>query len=394
MRLVQGVAVACAVALTACGFPLPEDVGSADSDASPAIDSLPGSDTSRSVDACVSFASQLDTCQLGLDGDLLLTDGAIYDTTSHVLTVNGVAKAVSHTVVTISGAEVDVLSAHNIRVGSGQTLRGIGTRALAIVVSDSLTVEFAAQIDVSAGGAGAATSCTDGPTVGADGPAGAGGGGGGGFGADGGSGGEGGLNGPLPHPSGGSKGHAASSTVVGLRGGCPGTSGGTGKAPGGAGGTGGGGLYIAAANFIELDSAAPINAGGGGGQGGQHGTAGGSAGGGGGGSGGMLLLEAPHVMGTAAVLAANGGGGGEGSDTDRPGNGGNAGSATTSRTRGGVNGANDGVDGGFGGSLEVAVGENVTALLAGGGGGGGGVGIIRIVSPDLHILASSPMALR
>lgn len=338
---------------------------------------------------CGSFASLLDTCKLAFDGDLILSGSATYDTTIHVLMVNGMDTPITHQIMTIESDEVDVLSAHNVQFTGSATLRGTGMRPLAIVASGSITIATDLEIDVSKGGAGAQVSCVGGATVGGMDLSGGAGGGGGGYGAEGGNGGNGNSEGT--QSQGGTKGPAVAPVPTGLRGGCPGAAGGGGAAPGGAGGAGGGALYVVAGDRIQLDSVAAIYAGGGGGSGGVQNTSGGNAGGGGGGSGGMLILEAPHITGAGAVAAANGGGGGGGSDSTHPGGDGNPGTLTTSGANGGVGGATSGADGGQGGSKDAPSGESVTAVLnGGGGGGGGGVGIIRILSSDIQGVTTSP----
>jgi hypothetical protein len=345
-----------------------------------------------------SFAMLLDTCALAFDHDLTLSGMAVYNTTMHKLTVGGVDMPIASKTVVISGVEVDVLAARTVHLNDSATLRGTGTRPLAIVASDSITLATGATIDVSdhtgevggGPGAGAQASCVGGPAVGTSDGGGGAGGGGGGFGADGGKGGDGSSTGG--RSDGGAGGHAVGSVPAGLRGGCPGANGGTGNAPGGAGGAGGGALYLVAAGSITLDSSVAIAAAGGGGRGGQHPVGGsGKAGGGGGGSGGMLVLDASHVVATDATIAANGGGGGGGSDNNNPGGDGSPGSLTVVNAEGGPAGGQTATQGGRGGSRDSLPGDSVTPPAnAGGGGGGGGVGIVRVLSADKHLDVVSP----
>jgi hypothetical protein len=328
------------------------------------------------------FASLLDTCALAFDGDLMLSGTAIvYDTTTHMLTVDGATRAIAYKTITISGDEVDVLAARNVQLAATSMLTATGTRPLAIVASGSVTVATDALIQVGRGGAGAQSSCPNGATMGGASSAnGGGGGGGGGYGADGGNGG----NGDNNNGAGGAKGQAVSSIPAGLRGGCPGAAGGRGA--GGAGGVGAGALYLVAATRIQLDGV--IDAGGDGGGGGLF-AGGGNAGGGGGGSGGMVILEAPHITGTG-VVAANGGAGGGGSNDIVTGRAGNPGSVATTPAAGGA-GAVGCTDGGVGGSKAAPSGATVaTTAVNAGGGGGGGVGIIRILSSDVQLAVISP----
>jgi hypothetical protein len=344
-------------------------------------------------DACTSFASLLDTCQLDLGDDLLISGAMTYDTGAHMLTpVGGDALPVAHKTVSIGGGEVDVISARDVVLMSSATLRGVGSRPLAIVASGTITIGKDAQIDVGASGAGAQTACVNPAMLGKNSPGGGSGGGGGGFGGTGGTGGIGDHDtGDVP---GGAGGAAVGASLAGLRGGCPGARGGNGSAAGGdggAGGAGGGALYLVALERIQLDSATPIQAGGGGGRGGGFVALGGDAGGGGGGSGGMLVLEAPRIRGPNAVIAANGGGGGEGSDGGGEGANGSDGPMTSSGAPGGGGKASAAGDGGRGGSLEGDTGETPTDQPnGGGGGGGGGAGIIKILSGDAQIQTVSP----
>jgi hypothetical protein len=357
-----------------------------------------GGDGSPGDDACVTFASQVDTCRLGFDGDLTLSGMSTYDTGTHELRVNEVVMSVAHLTFTARAGDIDAILAHNVRLTAGAGLRAVGTLPFAIIVSGSITLEEGASIDVGHGGAGAQPSCANPPLPGSDNIGGAAGGGGGGYGALGGSGGAGNANGGVK--STGGAGGPSIAVPAGPRGGCPGAHGGDGISPGGIGGLGGqggGALYFVAADRIELGKLAALTAGGGGGHGGgQSGTgstATGNAGGGGGGSGGMIFLEAPHVLGGQARVAANGGGGGEGSEVALGGHDGDAGTTSMIGAPGGTNGAPRGADGGRGGSRDAAPGETVTALLdGGGGGGGGGVGYVHIVSADVQLGSVSPAA--
>jgi hypothetical protein len=349
----------------------------------------------QSTDACVTFSSQLDTCALTFDDDVTLTAGAyVYDTSTGELRLDGmvVPAAFRHTTLATKAGAVDAILVRNLRLLAHATLHAQGTRPLAILAGDSITLEPSAVIDVNDGGAGALLSCSTPAQAGAPGTngGGGGGGGGGGYSATGGTGGRGDGG-----RAGGGPGATSIALPTGPQGGCPGANGGSGtlSSSGGAGGGGGGALYLAAGARIELGAQAAIGGGGGGGRGGTLASPSSpSGGGGGGGSGGMIWLEAPHVIALQAVIAANGGGGGEGSDKNRPGNPGQTGQASTVRAAGGASGASDGADGGRGGSLDVPSGETGPASpqTGSGGGGGGGTGYIVIASPDAKLGVVSP----
>jgi hypothetical protein len=353
-----------------------------------------------------SFASQVDTCTLVLEGDLSLSGTITYDTGPHELKVDGASIPVAHMTLMAGAGEIDAILAHNVRLTAGAKLRAIGMLPFAIVASGSITLEDGSSIDVGNGGAGARSSCATPPMPGGDNAGGGAGGGGGGYGAAGGKGGDGNGNGqPQDKTTGGTEG-ASSAMPMGPVGGCPGANGGRGGVlsgplgPGGAGGLGGGALYLVAADRIELGKLAVLTAGGGGGHGGGQNGDSYNAGGGGGGSGGMIFLESLHVIGQQAQVAANGGGGGEGADiiisnvlTPHAGKDGETGLTSTSRAPGGTGGAQNGVDGGRGGSREVPAGDAAMGVLdSGGGGGGGGVGFVHIVPLASELGMVSPAA--
>jgi hypothetical protein len=345
---------------------------------------------SASDGGCASFATLVNTCQLSFDADLIVNGPASYDTDAHVLMIGGAARPFAVKTVMIGPDPVDVISAHDVHLGTSASLRATGSHGLAIIASHDFLIDSDAQIDVSRRGAGARTACPNGAARGSNNVGGAGGGGGGGFGADGGFGGDGNHDGSPA--KGGSQGKAEPSFPLGFHGGCPGADGGTGDLSGGAGGQAGGALYVVAAGRMVFTSTAPLYAGGAGGQGGGHTGNTGDAGGGGGGSGGLLILEAPQILASGATIAANGGSGGEGSDRDGAGAAGGPGTLTTDRAHGGSGGSMTGSGGGDGGSAVGTAGQSVTASAdGGGGGGGGGVGFIRILSANPVFLAVSPV---
>jgi hypothetical protein len=201
------------------------------------------------------FADLVSTCLPSFDADLPVMAPAVYDTDSHVLTINGTATPVAVKTVMIGPDMVDVISAHDVHLGVSATLRAVGSHGLAII-----------------------------------------------------------------------------------------------------------------SNHRQRRGRRRC-------------------------SGGLVILEAPHIMASAATVAANGGGGGEGSDGSGTGVNGDPATGTTARAGGGSGGALSGGDGGAGGSFQGAGGDSVTDSAArGGGGGGGSVGFIRVRSPDAEFLALSPQA--
>jgi hypothetical protein len=291
-----------------------------------------------------------------------------------------------------------VLPMASLSVTAGFTLKIAGGRPAVLAVAGNASVS--GTIDVSAlgsvPGAGGDAACAVGSGQGTDGVHdggdndGDGGGGGGGFGTPGASGGNGddGANG---QPGGAAVGSAS---LVPLRGGCRGGSGGSGGNLNGAG-AGGGALQLAVAGRLALASSAVITAAGSGGR--KGGAA--EESGGGGGSGGGILLEAYVLsLDPNAWITANGGGAAGGNQT-----GGTSAAAgtdglktSTSRAPGGAGGNSndedsDGGNGGQGGALAGGAtgGGNAsdhTCTLfifcgadgGGGGGGGGGAGRIRV----------------
>lgn len=143
---------------------------------------------------------------------------------------------------------------------------------------------------------------------------------------------------------------------------------------GGQGGGGGGAVQISSFTAITVEKTggeigAVLSEGGGGAGGGA------SFGAGGGGSGGAILLEAPRIVLSGAVVTANGGAGGQGNGTQA----GQNGQLTTQRAKGG--GGNGDGHGGEGGAATGAptVGfGNLLGSFDGTGGGGGASGRIRL----------------
>jgi hypothetical protein len=290
-----------------------------------------------------------------------------------------------------------LLKYQNLTVQSGARLVVMGQNGLALVVTDTATID--GTIDVSAagaaGGPGAGDSCAGMTGLGLL----TNGGWGAGFGTDGATGGfdvggSGGTPGveyggfdlqPLYAGStGGASGTGATCPTT-----CPNPS---------AGGGGGGALQLVACSSLVLSTTARIDAGGGGGSGGVGATNTAALAGGGGGSGGGILIEAPLIVipgggaaGDGAILAANGGGGGGGGEHGgghASGGPGDDGPLGATPARGGVPGASTAGAGGTGGTQATpsssgslpAPGNNPNTPQNGAGGGGGAAGRIHLSS--------------
>ena len=342
---------------------------------------------------CVSFSSQVDTCALAAsDMDLTLTGVTTYDTNAGTLVAGTTPIAITHMQLAGKAGPLEVLIVRDFRMSTGAKLRATGTVPLAILAFGSIAIEANAAIDVSAGGAGARTTCAAGAINGVPREGGGGGGGGGGFAALGGSGGNGDADsGSL---AAGGPGGELVAMPTGPLGGCPGAQGGAGNDAGGSGGLAGGAIYLVAAQKIEIAPGAGINAGGGGGDGGDAAAFSfGDAGGGGGGSGGVIWIESPLVR-SAGTLAANGGGGGEASGGFSSGNGGETGALSAMPAAGGGGNSGPGTDGGNGGAQLAPQGRSVLDVGNGGGGGGGGsVGFIVVEGDDVMVAIASPDAI-
>ena len=390
-RLGRVLALAILAGLAACGFNTSGgaaggDGGSPPADADPnAPDS--GPPDARPDDPCLQWdpAAPFDPCMVAERGDTLILDGSVtytFDTDAGTLAA-GDGDPMPLPSELIEGDTIRLVSVERLEMGEDAVLRVVGSKPL--LIASWSVIEVAGEIDLSsspAGGVGAGgddASCPTEPLAGDLKATGGGGGGGGGFGSAGGRGGD----GAGPGPAAGEAGPAVTGEI-GLRGGCPGGSGG-GTVTGGEvplGGSGGGAIALGAR--LALDVTGTIHAGGGGGAGGDSGALEISAGegGAGGGSGGMIWLDAPTLtLGNSAVLAAQGGGGGEGGDANDVGSPGDPALQDGARAEGGKDAANRGGDGGKGDPDDGKVGENGKPggmNEGGGGGGGGGAGIIRI----------------
>jgi hypothetical protein len=291
-----------------------------------------------------------------------------------------------------------VISIQSLTIGSGVTLRVIGSHPLLAASWSTITVN--GTIDVSshaptatvtdlvqltgAGSNPSACATHAAGAGGANGNNGGGGGGGGGFAGAGGRGGTGFNNNNSRGVAGTAV--AAPSTVIG---GCSGGKGGDGNNPGGTLGAGGGAIQLVAITSITVNGT--IHAGGAGGGPAVRLNSNDRGGGGGGGSGGLIGLDAPTVtIAASAIVAANGGGGGGGTNGNNPVN---AGGDATANATPAPGGTTDGVGkGGPGSAAATLTGtDGIDSPGAGGGGAGGGAGFVVVHSGGMTI---SPTAVR
>jgi len=300
----------------------------------------------------------------------------------------GVDSNCTEVIAQTDGDPLCVIEGTQIDVGN---LVAIGTRPLVLVATGTITVSGA--LDVSSTGtrvgAGANFSlCADAPyaPTQAEGDSGGGGGGaGGGFGTVGGSGALGDDNDnhlPTPHKGLPGLGGAQQPAPTVLRGGCPGSAGGSGTVtttdPGGAGGAGGGAVYLISRTSIAITGTGAVFASGAGGQ--SHiGAAGVEEGGGGGGSGGMIGIDAPAIA-IDGILAANGGAGAGGGGNVGGSAGGDGSTVLFDQpaTAGIGDLAGSAGNGEAGTSKSSASHTTPSTVDAGGGGGSGGLGVVWI----------------
>jgi hypothetical protein len=308
------------------------------------------------------------------------------------------------------GSEIAILHVGDLTVGSGATVRVVGSRPFVVISSGDIRIEG----DIDAGargetpGAGGAEP-GQGPGAGMPGShtddGRDSGGGGAGHGTDGARGSDGcqsngggsdcaALDRPLGGPGGALYGDAQVTTLTGGSGGGTGGSGSVDSSPGcapGPGGAGGGGVQLYAIGTITVASGGGIRAGGGGGTGGEGANCAAAAAGGGG-SGGVIYLQADRID-LAGTLAANGGGGGAGAGVGSNGDGGSDGALGATPAAGADEFDEDASAGGAGGA-------GATGPVPGedddenGGGGGGAVGRVvlhcndfagaGVVSPEPH----------
>jgi hypothetical protein len=258
------------------------------------------------------------------------------------------------------GPSVVIIPLRGLTVGSGHTLRVIGTQPVVFAVRGNVSI--AGTIDASANGtapgAGGNASCSG--SQGGDGTgttarwSGASGGGGGGFGTAGGRGG----TADTDRNGGGPKAGGAGGAVRGngnlspLLGGCAG-----GRAGGceASGGGGGGAVQVTSSGTLRVSGTMRANGAAGATPCGANDEGGGT----GGGAGGAIFLEGPTVNTTGSTLQVNGGAGGR--------NGSYAGVYNCGNSAGGAGSTNPSNPGGVGRDCQ-----------GGSSGGGGGYGRIRI----------------
>jgi hypothetical protein len=286
----------------------------------------------------------------------------------------------TQTMAQVGGPELCIIAGTTVTIGD--TLTVIGSRALVLVATDSLTVSGALDVSSTGGGrrgAGANQGNCANPSVGADDTGGAGGGGGAGLGTVGGTGGTGDLNdnGPPAGQGRGGVAGAAGEALTVLRGGCRGGDGGAGdmqhRSPGG---DGGGAVYLIAGNAIHI-SGDVFTSGAGGGA--TAGALGAEQGGGGGGAGGMIGLDAPSLEILGRVVANGGaGGGGGGIVGGSPGGDGTTTNWNAPATAGVGGGSIPGGNGAPGTAIGATGNVDGSSNDGGAGGGAGGLGIIVV----------------
>lgn len=266
-----------------------------------------------------------------------------------------------------------IVSATELEVPTGASVRALGSRPLVLVATGTLhivgTIGASSLSSGPGAGAGASTApCTALTPAGADQGGGAG-GAGGSFGGAGGSGGAGDLN-DSGLPAGSPAGQVPASPIIAtsVRAGCSGGGGGAAVGAAGTGGHGGGAIYLIAGSMIVVTGRVYSV-----GQGGGAGTLLGA--GGGGGSGGLIGLDAPEII-SSGMIIANGGGGGEGGGVNSTGSAGADGASNGQPALGGT--GNPGGNGGDGSGIGTLDGLPGASVNEGGGGGGGGAGIIYI----------------
>ncbi len=301
-----------------------------------------------------------------------------------------------------AGVGLGVFQLQSLSVLSGGLVYGYGSRALVLLVSESVDIDGRVSVTPNLmfdylpnddGGQPAAGSaqgglCTRGTNPGGGLPGDAidathfHGGGGGSFGSRGGAGGSADAV-STPGQSGPTFGEPDLDPITAGGGGAGGLCPGDGLSTGG---YSGGAIQISAGGSIIVSGSGVVDASGGGGR-----RAFNDAGGGGGGSGGAILLEAPVVT-ISGSIGANGGGGGQGGVTGDYGANGATGDAIIWPASGALGSSFAG--GGGAGSNDVGVaGDGTDAQHAGGGGGGAGrIRIQTATGTETYELGITPAA--
>ncbi|MBT8493119.1 MAG: hypothetical protein KJO07_08675 [Deltaproteobacteria bacterium] len=404
------IALALALAL-GCGFDESAQVGGDDGgvssgdggvtggDGSPGPDAMPpclfGSQQVRFIDVC-SEQPTSGLASLTIPNRVESGIDYIFDTDDLVLLEpreedeDPVTSALQPVATEVNG--VAVIWAVDVSIEAGAWVYARGSRPLAIVADNDLTIDGRLSVDSwqasSLGPAGSqpAACALAAPTAGqACFDEGASAGGGAAFRGRGGAGGGNsndcdGLGNPLLPTPGGTGSALPPDT---LRGGCAGADGaestnGSGDGPT-TGGGGGGALYLLAKGTLLVNGA--VTGSGAGGSAGDGGRTSGS----GGGSGGYLVLQAGQIQLTAsALVVANGGGGGGGCDGGEADDGANGSFALVDQDTAPAGGDKEGGggvggNGGYRGDIDGQAGDTANR----GGGGGGGAGFIVILTDNL-----------
>ena len=292
------------------------------------------------------------------------------------------------------GGDVCLLYMTSVNIASTGSLTASGKRPLALASTTTMTI--AGAIDVASHGiqigpAADAKGCNFASPPATDSGGGAG-GAGGSFTLPGGNGGTGDNNdNGSPNGTAAPGTHGTTTTITGLRGGCPGQTGGNegngmGNGRGGNGGHSGGALYLFARQSLMITGS--VRATGEGGDGGD-----GMSGGGGGGTGGLVVIESRSLT-ISGQISANGGGGGQGGGLNNnnrvSGRDGDDGALGTAPAAGGAGANNNDPDFGTGGAggATAAAGNGATADF-GGGGGGGAAGMIKLIGASQQLTGST-----
>ncbi len=356
-------------------------------------------DASPGIPDAALFDGGNDSCDIG-DDSICATGPVqteiVISTDSEVLDTDTDSRC--RTFTTAEGAVVCLIYTDSFTVQGGSVLNVVGSKPLFVASIGSITID--GRVDVSSSrnglrGAGSNSSQCPPPLIpAANGVSSGGGGAGGSFQGKGGNGGFGDVGGGIDTFG------AIASTPEGLpdklRGGCEGSSGGTGDnsfIPSEPGAGGGAIAFLSTISFTVSSTGSLFANGSGAGRGIQE-----RGGGAGGGSGGMLTMTAPSVVLQGLVLAEGGGGGG-GASTFQDGADGNNSTKESSGAGGlGASIGDDGEEGNGGeGSTTASRGQHSgiegidgDGARRGGGGGGGGAGYLIVKGTMFQLGSSSP----